>query len=89
MGIATTGSYVLVVFTEGYGKLTQIDRYPNQHRAGSGVRTIKLVDKTGELADARIVSPSQQVMFISANGSSPAPRSKKSVSWTEARRVCD
>ena len=68
MGIASPGSYVLVVSTEGYGKLTQIDRYPKQHRAGSGVRTIKLVDKTGELADARIVSPSQQVMFISANG---------------------
>ena len=63
MGIASPGSYVLVVSTEGYGKLTQIDRYPEQHRAGSGVRTIKLVDKTGELADARIVRRSRSCSF--------------------------
>jgi DNA gyrase subunit A len=68
MGIASPGSYVLVVSTEGYGKLSPIESYPKQHRAGSGVRTIKLVDKTGDLADARIVLPTQQVMFISANG---------------------
>lgn len=68
MGIASPNAYVLVVTTEGHGKITPIDQYPKQQRAGSGVRTIKLVDKTGDLADAKIVKLAQQVMIVSANG---------------------
>jgi len=68
MGVAYPNSLVLVVTTEGFGKLTPIGDYPRQRRAGSGVRTFKIVEKTGPLVDARLVSPSQEVMFISANG---------------------
>ena len=68
MGVTYPGSLLLVVTTEGFGKLTPIDNYPRQHRAGSGVRTFKIIDKTGDLVDARLVNPSQEVMFISANG---------------------
>ncbi len=67
-GIARPNTYVLVVTANGYGKLTRIDEYPRQHRAGSGVRTFKTVEKTGELVDARLVDMHQEVMFISANG---------------------
>jgi DNA gyrase subunit A len=68
MGIAYPKSYVLVVSTEGYGKLSQIEDYPKQQRAGSGVKTIKLVEKTGDLADARIVTRVHQVIFVSTAG---------------------
>jgi len=67
-GIAYPKTFVLVVTSKGFGKLTPIEDYPKQHRAGGGVRTFKTVDKTGELVDARIVVPSQEVMFISAHG---------------------
>jgi len=67
-GIAYPESLLLVVTSKGFGKLTPIEDYPKQHRAGGGVRTFKTVEKTGELVDARIVVPSQEVMFISANG---------------------
>ena len=67
-GIAYSQSFLLVVTSKGFGKLTPIEDYPKQHRAGGGVRTFKTVEKTGELVDARIVVPSQEVMFISANG---------------------
>ncbi len=67
-GVAYPGSLLLVVTAKGFGKLTPITDYPKQHRAGGGVRTFKTVEKTGELVDARIVVPSQEVMFISANG---------------------
>jgi DNA gyrase subunit A len=67
-GIAYPQSFLLVVTSKGFGKLTPIEDYPKQHRAGGGVRTFKTVEKTGELVDARIVVPSQEVMFISANG---------------------
>ena len=68
MGIANPNTYVLVVSSEGYGKISLIDMYPKQQRGGIGVKTIKLVDKTGDLADARIVTRSHQVIFVSTGG---------------------
>ena len=35
---------------------------------GSGVRTFKLTEKTGDVAAAKLASLSQQVMIISAEG---------------------
>ena len=67
-GVAYPKSFVLIVTTQGFGKLTPIDDYPRQHRAGGGVRTFKIVETSGTVADARLVSRSQEVMFISANG---------------------
>ena len=67
-GIARPKTYFLVITKQGHGKLTPIDDYPKQHRAGGGVRTFKIVEKTGGIADARLVTRSQEVMFISANG---------------------
>ncbi|MFC1902289.1 DNA gyrase C-terminal beta-propeller domain-containing protein, partial [Chloroflexota bacterium] len=61
-------AYLLVVTEGGYGKVTLLNQYPRQHRAGSGVRTFKIVPKTGEVTAARVVSLSQQVMIISAEG---------------------
>ncbi len=61
-------AFLLVVSSGGYGKVTPLDRYPRQHRAGMGVRTFKIVDKTGDVTAARVVTPKQQVMLISAEG---------------------
>jgi len=60
--------YLFVVSEGGYGKVTPLDKYPRQHRAGSGVRTFKIVDKTGEVTAARVVTDTQQVMLITAEG---------------------
>lgn len=68
MDIVYPDSFLLAVTTEGFGKLTPIGDYPRQHRAGSGVRTFKLTEKTGEVAAARLVSQSHQLMIISADG---------------------
>ena len=59
---------VWAVTTDGYGKLTPVKSYPRQHRAGSGVRTFKLTQKTGDIAAVKVASLSQQVMIISADG---------------------
>ncbi len=61
-------AFLLVVSEGGYGKITSLDKYPRQKRAGMGVRTFKIVDKTGEVTAARVVTPKQQVMLISAEG---------------------
>jgi len=68
MGVISPDTFLLVVTTNGFGKLTPMDAYPCQHRAGGGVRTFRVTEKTGELVDAKVVSKSQQLMLISAEG---------------------
>jgi len=68
MVIPYPDAFLLVVTTGGFGKLSPVDNYPKQHRAGGGVRTFKLTEKTGEVAGAKLVSLSQQIMIISADG---------------------
>jgi DNA gyrase subunit A len=68
MGIVYPDTFLLVVTTNGFGKLTSLSAYPRQHRAGSGVRTFRVVEKTGEVIDAKVVSRSQELMIISAEG---------------------
>ncbi|MFC1978134.1 DNA gyrase C-terminal beta-propeller domain-containing protein, partial [Chloroflexota bacterium] len=68
MEVAHPEGFILVVTANGFGKLTPVGDYPKQHRAGSGVRTFKLVEKTDKVAAARVVSLSEHVMIISADG---------------------
>jgi DNA gyrase subunit A len=68
MDVMQPDGYVLVATKGGFGKLTPVAEYPRQQRAGGGVRTFKLVDKTGKVADAEVVTLAQQVMIVSAEG---------------------
>ena len=68
MDVAYPGSYLLVVTANGYGKLTPVEEYPIHHRGGGGVLTFKVIDKTGEIAAARVVSQAEQLMIISSEG---------------------
>ncbi len=68
MDVADPDGFLLTVTAYGFGKITSIRHYPRQHRAGSGVKTFRLTDKTGDVAAAKVVSLSQQVMIISAEG---------------------
>jgi len=68
MDVAKPDAFVLVVTSGGFGKLTKVSSYPKQNRAGSGVRTFRTTDKTGEVAASRVVSQSEQLMIISADG---------------------
>jgi DNA gyrase subunit A len=68
LGVVYPDAFLLTVTTNGFGKLTRVDAYPRQHRAGSGVRTFRVTAKTGEVVDAKVVFRSQQLMLISADG---------------------
>jgi DNA gyrase subunit A len=68
MDIVRPKTLLLVITSGGYGKLTPTSDYPRQHRAGSGVRTFNTVAKTGEVSAAEIVTLSEQLMIISAEG---------------------
>ena len=68
MEIASPESYLLSVSANGYGKLTDVTEYPLQKRAGSGVRTFKITDKTEDVVAAKVTNLTRDVMIISAKG---------------------
>lgn len=66
--VASDEAYLLTVTANGFGKITPVTEYPLQKRAGSGVRTFRITDKTGDVVAAKVVSLTQQVMMMSAKG---------------------
>ncbi len=47
---------VLVMSANGYGKKTKLSEYKVQNRGGSGIKTVKVTDKTGDLISAKVVT---------------------------------
>jgi DNA gyrase subunit A len=68
MDTIVENGFVLVVSENGLGKVTPVAQYPRQHRGGQGVRTFRIVDKSGVVTAMRVVTLTQQVMLISADG---------------------
>jgi DNA gyrase subunit A len=66
---AVAGAPSLLTVTEnGFGKRTQIDEYPLQHRGGKGVITIKTTERNGPVVGALLVGDDDDVMLISDQG---------------------
>ena len=63
---------VLSVMANGFGKRTPLSLYKVQGRGGSGIKTAKVTDKTGELTNAFVVSAEamtdKDLIIISAKG---------------------
>jgi DNA gyrase subunit A len=60
---------VLTISENGYGKMTPLDEYPLQKRAGQGVFTFRVTDKTGDVTVARILDhPDRELVLISRHG---------------------
>jgi DNA gyrase subunit A len=68
MSVVIPNAYLLVVTVNGYGKLTPIEEYKKQSRGGIGIKTLKVTDKTGNVAAAKLVNQNQQLMLISRDG---------------------
>ncbi|HTL12752.1 MAG TPA: DNA gyrase subunit A [Bdellovibrionota bacterium] len=65
---ADTGSEILTVTTNGYGKRTPITEYRVQSRGGKGVITLKCTDKNGQVVATAQVKPTDDVMLVSDGG---------------------
>lgn len=50
------GAELLIMTANGYGKKTKLSEYKIQKRGGSGIKTVKVTEKTGNLMVARIVT---------------------------------
>ena len=68
MDVVDPDAHLFVISAYGFGKRTPLDSYPLQARGGSGVRTFKVVEKTGKVIAASVVYPRQGLMLISAKG---------------------
>jgi DNA gyrase subunit A len=57
---------VFVVSSNGYGKKTEASEYKIQGRGGSGIKTIKITAKTGNLISAKVVTAeTEEIVAIS------------------------
>lgn len=56
---------LLVMGAKGYGKATPIDEYKIQHRGGTGIKTAKVSDKTGDIVGARILIDQEELVAMS------------------------
>jgi DNA gyrase subunit A len=86
---------LFVITEKGFGKQTELDEYSTQKRGGKGVKTAKLTDATGQLADAVILcdedeeavamSRDAQVIRIDTDDISTLGRNTKGVTVMELK----
>ena len=65
MDVGPPSAKLLVISTLGFGKITPLSSYRKKGRAGQGVRTLKITNKTGPVADARVIDDSKEVYVVS------------------------
>ena len=61
-------AYLLAVTQNGFGKRTFLSEYKIQSRAGKGILTYRVTKKTGSLTGTKIVNDTDDIMFISTDG---------------------
>jgi len=66
--VVSSESDMLIVTEKGYGKITDINEYKVQSRAGKGVKTYKITEKTGALAGFTAISENEDIMMITSSG---------------------
>ena len=59
---------LLVVSSNGFGKMTDLTEYKVQKRGGSGIKTIKLSTKVGNLISSKLISEQEESVAISKKG---------------------
>ena len=59
---------VMVVSEEGYGKRSEVEDYRKTNRAGKGVKTLSITDKTGRLVAIKNVTDDNDLMIINKSG---------------------
>ena len=68
MNLCSKGTDVLVVSKNGFGKRTNIEEYRSQIRAGKGIKTYNISEKTGTIVGADMVNEDDEIMIINSDG---------------------
>ena len=66
--VVAEGREVLFISEQGIGKRTAYDEFTQHHRAGYGVRAMKLSEKTGSLVGAWGVQEDEDIIVITSRG---------------------
>ncbi|MDO4559573.1 MAG: DNA gyrase subunit A [bacterium] len=66
--VVSDGRQVLFISERGIGKRTAYGEFTQHHRAGYGVRAMKLSEKTGSLVGAWGVQEDEEIIVISSKG---------------------
>jgi DNA gyrase subunit A len=66
--VARDSASLLVVGENGYGKRTLVEEYRVQGRGGSGILTMNVTDKTGEVVGAEVVDDDDRLMLMTVQG---------------------
>jgi len=64
-GSSGTGEALLSITEKGYGKRTLISEYTVRGRGGLGIKNYNVTEKTGKVADVKMVGPGEDILVIS------------------------
>ena len=64
-GSSSAGEHLLTITEKGYGKRTPIGEYTVRGRGGLGIKNYNVTEKTGRIADVKMVSPGDDILVIS------------------------
>ena len=67
-GNSLAGEAVLTITGNGYGKRTLLSEYSIHGRGGIGIKNYQVTDKTGGIADVKMVNPGEDILVISDDG---------------------
>ena len=59
---------MLIDTENGFSKQTPLKEYKSQKRGGQGIKTAKINEKTGKIADAMIISDEEELLALSLGG---------------------
>ena len=67
-GSTSAGSALLTITEKGYGKRTPVEEYSVHGRGGLGIKNYNVTDKTGKIADVKVVNDEDDILIITDDG---------------------
>lgn len=63
-----TQGLLLTVSTNGYGKCTLVERYPQRHRGGQGIFTLRATSRVGQVAGVLYLEEPRNIVLVTGSG---------------------
>ena len=67
-GSTSSGEALLTITEKGYGKRTSVEEYSVHGRGGLGLKNYNVTDKTGKIADVKMVNEDDDILVITDDG---------------------
>jgi DNA gyrase subunit A len=68
MSVISEEDSLITISDNGYGKITSIDEFRIQNRAGKGIKAGNFTEKTGQLVNMKLVEKEEDLIIIADNG---------------------